>query len=102
MALIAAGCGSTCILRAESNWAYVRGRESAEMARHYSITSFFRQMPVRLLARYFHARGLLQDLDFSAMTGAKRDSLFAAWLDLERLGRIGGTCPYGNLFSVKN
>jgi hypothetical protein len=72
------------------------------MARHYSITSFFRQMPVRLLARYFHARGLLQDLDFSAMTGAKRDSLFAAWLDLERLGRIGGTCPYGNLFAVKN
>jgi hypothetical protein len=72
------------------------------MARHYSITSFFRQMPVRLLARYFHAQGLFQDLDFSAMTGAKRDSLFAAWLDLERLGRIGGVCPYGNLFAVKN
>lgn len=36
------------------------------MARHYSTKDFFRQMLNALLARYFHARGLLGDLDFSA------------------------------------
>ena len=36
------------------------------MARHYSTKDFFRQMPNALLAHYFHARGLLGDLDFSA------------------------------------
>ena len=36
------------------------------MARHYSTKDFFRQMQNALLARYFHARGLLGDLDFLA------------------------------------
>ena len=35
------------------------------MARHYSTRDFFRQM----LARYFHARGAFQDVDFAAMHG---------------------------------
>ncbi len=32
------------------------------MARHYSTKDFFRQIPNGLLARYFHAQGLLGDL----------------------------------------
>lgn len=52
------------------------------MARHYSIKSFFRDMPAAVLARYFHRQGLFKDFDFSAMTGAKLDELFGAWLCL--------------------
>ena len=52
------------------------------MARHYSTREFFRQMPNTLLARYFQARGLFGDLDFSAMKETQPDELFAAWLDL--------------------
>ena len=52
------------------------------MARHYSTRDFFRQMPNALLARYFQARGLFGDLDFSAMKETQPDELFAAWLDL--------------------
>jgi len=52
------------------------------MARHYSIKSFLRDMPTAVLARYFHKQGLFKDFDFSAMTGAKLDDLFAAWLYL--------------------
>lgn len=50
------------------------------MARHYSIKSFFRDMPPALLARYFHKQGALRDFDFSVMTRAKPDELFGAWL----------------------
>lgn len=35
----------------------------AMMARHYSIKSFFRQVPNLLLARYFEERGVFADLD---------------------------------------
>jgi hypothetical protein len=52
------------------------------MARHYSTRDFFRQMPNALLDRYFQARGLFGDLDFSAMKETQPDELFAAWLDL--------------------
>jgi hypothetical protein len=37
------------------------------MGRHYSTRDFFRQMPNRLLARYFEGRGVLAGLDFAAM-----------------------------------
>ena len=37
------------------------------MARHYATRDFFRQMPNHLLARYFHARGVLGDLDIAAL-----------------------------------
>src|ERR1700730_14378789 len=57
-----------------------RGRDS--MARHYSTREFFRQMPNALLARYFQARGIFGDLDFSAMKETQPDELFAAWLSL--------------------
>ncbi len=52
------------------------------MARHYSTTDFFRQMPNALLARYFQDHGLFDDLDFSAMKETKPDELFDAWLKL--------------------
>ena len=49
------------------------------MSSHYSTRDFFRQMPNRLLACYFEARGVLAELDFSAI---KPEELFAAWLEL--------------------
>lgn len=52
------------------------------MGRHYSTRDFFREMPNRLLARYFHARGLFAELHFAAMKETKPDALFAAWLEL--------------------
>jgi len=52
------------------------------LARHYSTRDFFRQMPNALLARYFHARGLLGNLDFGAMKETQTDELFGAWLYL--------------------
>ena len=53
------------------------------MARHYSARDFFRQMPNRLLARYFRARGVLDDLDIAALPETEPDALLAAWLDLD-------------------
>ena len=52
------------------------------MARHYSTKDFFRQVPNALLARYFHARELLGNLDFAAMKETQLDALFGAWLYL--------------------
>jgi hypothetical protein len=52
------------------------------MARHYSTKDFFWQMPNLLLARYSQARGLFDDLDFSAMKETQPDELFAVWLNL--------------------
>jgi hypothetical protein len=52
------------------------------MARHYSTRDFFRQMPNVLLARYFQARGLFNELDFAAMKDTQPKELFAAWLEL--------------------
>lgn len=52
------------------------------MARHYSTKDFFRQIPNALLARYFSGRGVLGDLDFSAMKETQPDELFSAWLAL--------------------
>ena len=52
------------------------------MGRHYSTRDFFRQMPNRLLARYFEAHGALRELDFAAMKETRTEELFAAWLEL--------------------
>ncbi len=51
------------------------------MGRHYSTRDFFRQMPNRLLGRYFAARGVLAGVDFAALKEAKPEPLFAAWLE---------------------
>ena len=46
------------------------------MARHYATRDFFRQMPNPLLARYFHARGVLGEahgrLEMSGHPGSRR------------------------------
>ena len=52
------------------------------MGRHYSTRDFFRQMPNRLLGRYFEAHGALMELDFAAMKETQPEALFAAWLEL--------------------
>jgi hypothetical protein len=52
------------------------------MTGQYSAKSFFRQMPNALLARYFNERGVLGDINFSAMKEGKPDELFKAWLAL--------------------
>ena len=53
------------------------------MARHYSTRDFFRQMPSGLLARYFHARGVFNDLEMAARPEPHADALFAAWQALD-------------------
>jgi hypothetical protein len=53
------------------------------MARHYSPSSFFRQVPNALLARYFGDKGLFDELDFGAMKETRTDDLDAAWQALQ-------------------
>lgn len=50
------------------------------MTRHYSPRDFFRNTPNAMLARYFAARGVLQDFDFAAIKETKIEPLFEAWL----------------------
>lgn len=57
------------------------------MAKHYSTRDFFRQMPNVLLSRYFVARDMLQDFDFTAMKQAKIEPLFDAWMQLPEAQR---------------
>lgn len=45
------------------------------MTRHYSTRDFFRNTPNALLARYFKARGVLQDYDFTAIKESKVDGV---------------------------
>lgn len=52
------------------------------MAKHYSIKSFFRDMPAALLARYFRKQGHFQSFDFSPVEKGELDALVAAWLEL--------------------
>ncbi len=59
------------------------------MTRHYSTRDFFRNMPNALLARYFAARGVLQDFDFTAIKETKIDGLFEAWMELPEVERVG-------------
>ena len=42
-------------------------------------------MPNPLLARYFHARGVFDDLDVAALPEPQPDALWAAWLTLDEL-----------------
>ncbi len=52
------------------------------MGRHYSARDLFRQIPNPLLARFFQAHGVLEQIDFAAMKEAQPTELFAAWLAL--------------------
>ena len=70
------------------------------MARHYSTKAFFRQMPNALLARYFHARGLLAEVDFLAMKETQPDALFGAWLYLPDGERNEMDAEFGDIFEM--
>jgi hypothetical protein len=70
------------------------------MARHYSSREFFRQMPNPLLERYFQARGLFGDLDFSAMKETRPDELFAAWLSLSDGQRNEMDAEFRDIFEL--
>ncbi|MEW5864181.1 MAG: hypothetical protein AB1773_11425 [Pseudomonadota bacterium] len=70
------------------------------MARHYSTRDFFRQMPNALLARYFHARGLFDDLDFAAMKETQPDELFNAWLALPDAQRNEMDAEFREIFEL--
>ena len=52
------------------------------MAKHYSVKSFFRDMPAVLLAQYFFKQGHLQGFDFVPVEKGELDALVAAWLEL--------------------
>jgi len=70
------------------------------VARHYSTKDFFRQIPNALLARYFHGRGLFDDLDFSAMKETQPDELFAAWLALPDSRRNEMDAEFWEIFEL--
>ena len=70
------------------------------MARHYSTTSFFRQVPNALLARYFTERGLFGDLDFSALKETKPEALFEAWLALPEDQRKPMDAEFQDIFEL--
>jgi len=70
------------------------------MARQYSTKDFFRQIPNALLARYFHGRGLFDDLDFSDMKETKPDELFAAWLHLPEDQRNAMDAEFADIFEM--
>lgn len=57
------------------------------MTRHSSTRDFFRNTPSALLARYFKARGVLQDFDFAGIKETRIDALFEAWLALPNTQR---------------
>jgi hypothetical protein len=70
------------------------------LARHYSTKDFFRQMPNALLARYFQARRLFGELDFSAMKETQPDELFAAWLDLSNSQRDEMDAEFPDIYEL--
>jgi len=70
------------------------------MGRHYSSKDFFRQTPNALLARYFGARGLLTELDFSAMPEAKPERLFEAWGALSDAQRNAAEADFREVWSM--
>jgi hypothetical protein len=70
------------------------------MARHYSTSDFFRQMPNILLARYFQGQSLFDHLDFAAMKEGKPEELFAAWLALPDNQRNAMDTEFRDIFEM--
>jgi hypothetical protein len=70
------------------------------MGRHYSSKDFFRQMPNALLARYFHTRGLLPELDFGAMPEGKPEALFEAWAALTDAQRSAAEADFRDIVAM--
>ncbi len=70
------------------------------MARHYSTKVFFRQIPNALLKRYFSEKGLLEDINFSALPEFKSDILFSHWLDLAENQRSFIDTEFRDIFEL--
>ena len=70
------------------------------MARHYSTRDFFRQMPNALLKRYFEAKDVFGDIDFSALSETKPDVLFAAWLGFTECQRNTMDAEFRDVFEM--
>lgn len=52
------------------------------MARQYSPKAFFRHVPNAMLKRYFDARGVLREHDFSVLTESEIEPIYQAWLTI--------------------
>jgi hypothetical protein len=72
------------------------------MARHYSTKDFFRQIPNELLGRYFQARGVFGDLDFSTLMETQPDELFAAWLTVPDSQRHEMDAEFREIFDLSD
>jgi len=59
-------------------------------------------MPKELLARYFYARGLFDQLDFLAMKETRPDELFAAWLTLTDSQRNKMDAEFCEIFELSD
>ncbi len=70
------------------------------MAKHYSIKSFFRDMPADLLARYFQKQGVLQNFDFSPLERGELDGLVKAWLELPEVERKRMEGEFQDIFAL--
>jgi hypothetical protein len=82
-------------------WHRFRLKPASEgMSRHYSTKAFLRQMPNALLARYFQARGLFSDLDFSAIKETRPDELLAAWFCLPDSQRNEMDAEFREIFEL--
>ena len=57
-------------------------------------------MPNGLLARYFHARGQLLDLDLAAIDEAQPEPLFEVWLALPETPRHGMDVEFREIFGL--
>jgi hypothetical protein len=68
--------------------------------RHYSAKSFFRQIPNALLKRYFSEKGLLEDIDFSALPEFKPNILFSHWLNLAENQRSFINAEFRDIFEL--
>ncbi len=70
------------------------------MAKHYSIKSFFRDMPEALLARYFHKQGHFRGFDFSPMKEGELDVLIKSWLELPESERKRMEGEFQEIFAL--
>jgi len=73
---------------------------SSLMSRHYSIRSFFRQMPMPLLGRYVAQKGLLAGVDFSGPRRRNPQALILAWDALRDEERAAVEAEFQEIFAM--
>lgn len=70
------------------------------MTSHFSMPSFFRKVPTALLKRYFDARGVLFDFDFSTLQQSRPKRLMDAWRALPPDLRGAMEVDFSEIFDV--